>query len=217
MSKRPTPAKRQKPTPARESTNKTPLFYILIVSVVVFSMLLAGLTAVDWGSLFADNAEPTPDYNTDQIAIQQTVVAQDPDNSEAQALLASLLANSRRIQEAIPVFEEAIRLDPGNTTIRLNFARSLQANNMNADAEAQFLKVLELEPENHSAHYYLARLYMDWQPRRQDEAIRHFQRVLEIAPNSFLAEQAQDVLDTVGPATPVEYQVTPISSPGIPQ
>ncbi len=84
----------------------------------------------------------------------------------------------------------------------MDFARGLQANGMTADAEAQFLRVLELQPDNHTAHYYLARLYMDWQPRRQDEAITHFRRVIEIAPSSFLAEQAQNVLDTMGQATP---------------
>ena len=187
--------------------------YIIVVSVVVFSMLAAGLAAFDWGSILPDDSEPTPDYNVDQVAIQQTVVAQNSDDVEAQALLASLLANTGRIHEAIPVFEKAIELDPDNAKIRLDFARSLQANNLSADAEAQFLKVLELEPDNHTAHYYLAQLYMDWQPRRQEEAVEHFNRVVEIAPNSFLAEQSQIVLDSLAPGTPTTYEVTPISSP----
>lgn len=213
------PQSRRKPPTKRTAQpgNKTPVMYIVVVSVVVFSMLIAGLAAIDWGSLFPADTAPTPDYNTDQIAIQQTAIVQDPENAEGHLLLASMLANSGRMSEAIPVYEEAIRLEPDNPRIRLEFARGLQANGMTADAEVQFLKVLEIDPENHTAHYYLARLYMDAQPRRQDEAEQHFQRVIEIAPDSFLAEQAQSVLNTLGPATPVEYQVTPISSPQIPQ
>lgn len=218
MSQNRTRTRKSRPTPPpQRSGNKTPVAYIIVVSVVVFSMLLAGLAAVDWGNVFSSDTEPTPDYNTDQIAIQQTVVAQNPDDVNAQVLLASMLANSGRMQEAIPVYEEAMRLDPENATVRLDFARSLQANNLNADAEAQFLKVLEIDPDNHTAHYYIGRLYLDWQPRRQEEAVDHFERVIEIAPDSFLAQQSQSVLNTIGPATPVEYQVTPIASPGIPQ
>lgn len=201
--------------PASGQQNKAPIFYIVIVSVMVFSLVIAGLAAVDWGALFPNSPDPTPDYNIDQIAIQQTVVAQNPDDAEAQSLLASMMANSGRIQEAIPVYEEAMRLDPENAGIRLDFARALQSNDLNADAEAQFLRVLEQEPQNHTAHYYLGRLYLDWQPRRQDEAVTHFERVIEIAPDSFLAEQSSSLLNTIGPATPVEYQVTPISSPTV--
>lgn len=210
--RRPTPRKRPKSPPSGQRS-KTPILYIVVVSVVVFSMVIAGLAAVDWGALFPDSTDPTPDYNTDQVAIQQTMVAQNPDDLDAKTSLASMLANSGRMNEAIPIYEEVIRLDPENASIRLDFARALQTNGMSADAEAQFLRVLELDPENHSAHYYLARLYLDAQPSRQEEAVAHFQRVIEIAPDSFLAEQATSVLNTLGPATPVEYEVTPLSSP----
>lgn len=180
---------------------------------MVISLVFAGLSTVDWASFFPASEEPTPDYNVDPVAEQQQVVAANPDDVEEQVLLANMLANSGRMQEAIPVYEEAIRLDEDNVTIRLDFARSLQSNDMPADAEAQFQRVLELEPDNHSAHYYLGRLYLDSQPIRQDEAISHFMRVIELAPDSFLAEQATGVLNTLEAATPTDYEVTPISSP----
>lgn len=209
---RPRSRNRSTPPPTGQRS-KASIVYIVVVSVVVFSLIIAGLSAVDWSAFFPNEAEPTPDYNVDQVALQQTVVAQNPEDVDAQVLLASMMANSGRMQEAIPIYEEAIRLDPENASIRLDFARALQANDMSGDAEAQFLRVLEQDPDNHTAHYYIGRLYLDWQPRRQDEAISHFQRVIEIAPDSFLAEQATSVLNTIGPATPVHYEVTPISSP----
>lgn len=218
MSQKNRPAKRKRSaSPPTRQQSKTPILYIVVVSVMVFSLILAGLATVDWSALFPASAEPTPDYNTDQIAIQQTAAAQNPEDAEAQALLASMLANSGRMQEAIPVYEQAVRLDPEDTSIRLNFARSLQSNGLPADAEAQFLRVLEQEPDDHTAHYYLGRLYLDWQPSRQEEAVVHLERVIEIAPDSFLAEQASGLLTSLGPATPVQYEVTPIASPQIPQ
>ncbi len=177
--------------------------YIVVVAAIVFSLIIAGLSTVDWGSLFADDAEPTPDYNTSSIAAQQTVVAQNPDDADSQALLASMLGTSGRMQEAIPVYERALELAPDNADIRLDFARSLQSHGMDQDAEAQFLLVLDQDPDNHTAHYYLARLYLGWQPARREEAIQHLQRVVEIAPNSFLGQQAQDVLGTMSASTPL--------------
>lgn len=217
MSRQQRPPQRKRPASPPRQQNKAPILYIAVVSVVVFSLLITGLAAVDWSAFFPASSEPTPDYNIDQIAIQQTAVAQNPEDTEAQTLLASMLASSGRMQEAIPVYEEAIRLNPDNASIRLEFARSLQANELPADAEAHFLRVIELEPDNHTAHYYLGRLYLDWEPRRQEEAIPHLERVIQIAPNSFLAEQATGVLNSLGQATPVEYQVTPIASPQIPR
>lgn len=176
--------------------------YIVVVSVVVFSLVIAALSTVDWSGILSGSDEPTPDYNVDSIAVQQTAVAQNPDDVEAKALLANMLANSGRMTEAVPIYEELLNQNPDDIQTRLDFAQGLQKNDMPNDAEAQYLKVLELDPENHTGHYYLAQLYMDWQPRRQDEAVEHYQRVIEIAPDSFLAEQSQGVLDTMGQATP---------------
>lgn len=182
--------------------------YIAIVSLVVFSLILAGLSSVDWSGVLG-SSEPTPDYTTDAIAMQQTAVAQNPDDMAGRGLLASMLSNSGRMSEAIPIYEQVLKEDPNNVEVRLSFAQSLQANGMNHDAEAQFLKVIELQPDNHTAHYFLARLYMDWQPRREEDAIGHFQRVVEIAPDSFYAEQSQNVLDTIGQSTPIASPTAP--------
>lgn len=187
----------------RGNGSRAPLVYVAIVAIVVFSLILAGLSSVDWSGALGGDNDPTPDYAVDTIAMQQTVVAQNPDDLAAQGLLASMLANSGRMQEAIPIYERILERDPDNVEVRLSFAQSLQSNGMRQDAEPQFLKVIELDPNNHTAHYFLARLYMDWQPRREEEAIIHFRKVVEIAPDSFYAEQAQSVLDTVGQSTPI--------------
>lgn len=213
MSQRPRPRTRKRPapqTPSSANTSRTPIIYIVVVSVVVFSLIIAALSTVDFSGFLGDAEEPTPDYGVDSIAVQQTVVAENPEDREEKALLANMLANSGRMPEAIPVYEELLTDDPDDVATRVDFAQGLQKSDMPHDAEAQFLKVLELDPDNHTAHYYLAQLYMDWQPRRQEEAIEHFQRVIEIAPDSFLAEQSQGVLDTMGQATPA---ASPLATP----
>lgn len=182
--------------------------YIVISGLVVCSMLAVALTTIDLGGFWDDETgEPHIDPNADLVADQQTVVAQNPDDIDQILLLANLLVNTGRMPEATEWYERALELDPENNGVRLDFARSLQENGLTADAEAQFLRVLEADPDSLPGHYYLARLYMDWKPQRREEARAHYERVVEINPLSFLAEQAQVELDSMN-------QTTPISSPG---
>lgn len=196
--------------PPSSQSNRTSIIYIVVTAVVVFGLIAALIATIDLGSLFTSDKELTPDYNSNSIIAQQTVVTENPDSAEQQALLASMLASSGRLPEAIPIYEQAIELAPDNTEIRLDFARSLQVNGYPQDAEAQFLRVLEIDPQNHSAHYYLARLYLDVEPARTDEAIAHLRQVIEIAPDSFLADQAQSLLDSI---TYAPDNASPIATP----
>jgi cytochrome c-type biogenesis protein CcmH/NrfG len=177
--------------------------YIVISGLVVCSMLAVALATIDLSSFWGDGDQDViVDPNADLIAEQQTAVAGNPEDVDQVVLLANLLANTGRMTEATDWYQRALELAPGDNSIRLDFARSLQANNMVQDAEAQFLRVLENDPSSLSAHYYLAKLYMDWQPQRRAEAQVHFERVLEINADSFLAEQARNELDTFSRATP---------------
>lgn len=190
--------------------------YIVISGLVVCSMLAVALVTIDFSGLWGDGDDDViVDPNADLIADQQTVVAQDPDNVDQVVLLANLLANTGLMPEAMDWYERALDLAPDDNSIRLDFARSLQTNSMPTDAEAQFLQVLDADPNSISGHYYLAELYMDWKPQRRDEAKHHYEQVLEINPDSFLAEQARLELELMSRATPDESSgaSTPVTGP----
>lgn len=189
--------------------NQMKIAYIVISALVVCSMLAVALVSIDVSGLWNEGEEDViVDPNADLIADQQTIVAQDPDNVDQVLLLANLLANTGRMPEALDWYERAIDLAPDDNSIRLDFARSLQTNNMPADAEAQFLQVLEKDTQSISGHYYLAELYMSWKPQRREEARVHYERVLEINPDSFLSEQARLELELM-------ERSTPVASPGV--
>ncbi len=190
--------------------------YIVLSGLVVCSMLAVALVTIDFSGIWGDGEEDVVvDPNADLIAEQQTAVAQDPDNVDEVVLLANLLANTGRMPQAMDWYERALELAPDDNSIRLDFARSLQTNSMTTDAEAQFLRVLDADPDSISGHYYLAQLYLDWKPQRRDEAINHFERVLEINPESFLAEQARLELETLSRSAPAATPgaSTPVSGP----
>jgi cytochrome c-type biogenesis protein CcmH/NrfG len=185
---------------------------------VICSLLAAGLVSavsLDLFGLGDDDPDVSQNYedpNTDVIAAQQTAVAENPENYEALLLLANLLGNSNRLDEAIPVYEKALQMRPDDAATRLDFARALADGDKRADAEVQFKKVIELDPDNQAAHYYLAELYRTSTPSRSDEAIPLYIRVVEIDSASFLAEQAGNQLNSLGVANPLS---SPSASPQV--
>lgn len=190
--------------------------YIVLSGLVVCSMLAVALATIDFTGIWEGGEDDViVDPNADLIADQQTVVARNPEDLDQVVLLANLLANTGRMPEAMDWYERSLEIAPEDNSIRLDFARSLQTNNMPTDAEAQFLRVLERDPESISGHYYLAQLYMDWKPQRRDEARAHYERVLEINPESFLAEQTRLELELMNRSTPVASPgvSTPVAGP----
>jgi tetratricopeptide (TPR) repeat protein len=125
-----------------------------------------------------------------------------PSDFVAAVAYANYLANTGELNAAISWYEKAIELAPNDANLRLDFARSLSSGSMNGDAELQFEKAIELEPENAEAHFYLAELYYGMDPRRTLDAIDEYERTIELAPDSFIAERSHERLIDMGVATP---------------
>lgn len=177
-------------------------FAFLLACTLVASLI--GPIAFD--ALLDDDDSSGDDVPVDtavENALRATAEA-DPDDPFAYLGLASYLANTGRLNEAIPWFERGIALAPEDASIRVDFARSLSVGGFPQDAELQFLKAIELEPENPQAHFYLGELYAAWIPPRTNEAITEYERTIETGPDTFVAEQAADQIAelTAGSATP---------------
>lgn len=179
--------------------------------------VFVGLTFTDvFGDLFSDDPATEENYvnpNSDVISAQQTVVANNPESLEDLLLLGNLLGNSDRLSEAIPIYERALEIAPDDVEARVSFARALADGGMNADAELQFNKALEIDPESQPAHYYLAELYMSETPARTDDAVAHYRRAAEIDSGTLIGERSQTQLDTLGAGTPA---ASPVATPTTP-
>ncbi len=134
-------------------------------------------------------------------AFRSTAVA-NPDDPRAAAGLANYLANTGKLSEAIPWYEQAITTAPDDASIRFDFAQSLAAGDMNSDAEFQFQKAIELEPDDPQSHFYLGELYYRMNPQRTVAAIDQYEMTIELAPETFIAQRAQERLVALGVATP---------------
>lgn len=149
-----------------------------------------------------DDTDTITDPNADLIADQETVVAENPDDLDQQVLLANILGNSGRLDEAIPIYEDAIASHSDEHSIRLDFARALADGGMTQDARIQFEQYLELESESQPGHFYYAELMRQTSPPDLATASHHYERVLEIDDTTYMAQRAQEELDVMDDATP---------------
>lgn len=175
--------------------------------IFVFAMagfLVLGSVALIVGSAFDGGGDikelSEEDRPGEEISRLETVVAENPQDTESMAVLANILANSGRVEEAIPWYERAVNANPDNGDLRLAFGLALFQLGNDFDAEIQLKRAQELMPDSASPSYYLGQLY-ERQPDPDLEAAREqYERAVEIAPDSFVGEQAQARLDELDQA-----------------
>jgi len=194
--------------------------FAVVSSLVICAMIGGVFVSLSFGDVFGDlfsddasDRENFVDPNSDIIAAQETIVAQNPDDLEDLLLLANLLGNLNRLGDAIPLYERALEMSPEDIDARVSFARALADGEMRADAELQFERALEMNPESQQAHYYLAELYMGSSPARTEDALIHYRRAAEIDPRTLIGERSQTQLDTMGIGTPAATPASASSTP----
>ena len=187
---------------------------MVFVSLIVCSLVGAGLgTAVLDGWSGPDEPLVADSGPSDVERRLREAVLEDPTDVASLAALANLLANSGQLAEAIQWYERALTVDPDDWETRLNFALDLADGGNGRDAELQLQRVLAAQPASDVAHFALAELYRDWQPARADEAAREYRSVIEISPDTYLAEQARAAM--VGLGRPIGTPAaTPTAAPG---
>lgn len=198
--------------PARRARRGNTLFAIVGLAVVAVMLLGTFVTLVpaadtgDDGSELQDaSVQVTPGA---EVARLETQVARNPDDTDAMVVLAEVLANSGRSTESVPWFERAIASRPEDAQLRLAFARTLMRMGSWYDAELQLLAAYDSAPDDATVAYYLGELY---ETRTQPDlvnAMNWYGKAVELAPGSVVANQAQDRLTTLGPATG-----SPVASP----
>ena len=179
----------------------------MLLAVVVGGMLVCSLLATSLGTAWLS---PSPDVESPpeaddayERALREAITA-DPNDAVALVSLGNLLSTRGDYAAAIDLYEQAISLEPDNVDYRLDFALALTQAGNREDAELQFRRVLETDPDDADAHYFLGELYAGWQPPRREDAVASFERAIASAPGSVSASQAQLALARLrSPATPM--------------
>ena len=106
-------------------------------------------------------------------AAYRRVLAIDPEHADAYLNLGALLCESRRCDEAVALYDEALQAEsPHEALLHFNRAIALEDRGDAAAALASYHACLRLAPDLADAHYNAARLHQQLGDARQ--AVRHF-------------------------------------------
>lgn len=183
---------------------KYKILFVVMAGIMVLSLGLGIVGPVVYDALDGgdDGGGNTLEIDASVGDSFRSTAEANPSDPVAAAAYANYLANTGELADAIAWYAKAISLSPDDPILRIDFARSLSSGDMRGDAELQFEKAIELAPENAEAHYYLAELYYGMTPQRTVDAIDAYERTIALAPESFIAERAQERLVELGVATP---------------
>ena len=95
--------------------------------------------------------------------------------------LANALTDDGKFAEAVPIFQQALQLDPNSSQAHHNLGLALQSMGQNERAIAEFRAALQLQPDYESAELNLANRLAD--AGKLDEAIAHYLAARALDPN----------------------------------
>ncbi len=131
-------------------------------------------------------------YNTmgrNKEAEQQfnKIIELEPENGEAYYSLGLLLAEEKRLEEAVECLEKAATIIKTNPRVFYNWGLCLQHLGRRGEAEAAYLKILEINENDYSAVYALTILYVQQQNWRKAEFLS--KHLLKLNPDSTEAKE----------------------------
>lgn len=121
----------------------------------------------------------------------QARAAREPDNAEAQFLLAkALLVADSRDSKAEPLLQRAVRLDPKSWEAHYELGVVLLNRHAYQEAEKELSTAAELNPAEPAIHYHLARVYdrLGQPERARNEREVHRQLAAKAPPRGMAAE-----------------------------
>ncbi|MDQ6627084.1 MAG: tetratricopeptide repeat protein [Pseudomonadota bacterium] len=104
-------------------------------------------------------------------AAYRKVLAIDPDHADAYLNLGALLCEGSRCDEAVTLYDEALRRHPGEALLHFNRAIALEDQSRPGEALASYNESLRLDPDLADAHYNAARLHEQLGDAKK--AVRH--------------------------------------------
>ncbi|MBI4233918.1 MAG: tetratricopeptide repeat protein [Chloroflexi bacterium] len=207
---------------ARPRVGRTPFLSRLggkPVTLVFAGVLLglAGLGILWWkGGLGrgGEEARALPGQETEnpaqflasrQARIQELegLVAANPADADALFELGETYVVGQQWEDVIQWFTRLLKVEPSNVHARIDIGTASMNLGRYAEALAAFSQALAMEPDNVQAHYNMGFLVAFRRDSpNPDEAVKHWQDVIRLSPDSDLAEVARVHIAQMQPARP---------------
>ncbi|MDR3699274.1 MAG: tetratricopeptide repeat protein [Candidatus Sulfopaludibacter sp.] len=124
--------------------------------------------------------------------VNQQLLKENPNDSDAKGLAASLLLDKGEISRALTELQSVVTRAPDNFVARFNLGRAYAMNNQPEQARQAFTKVIEQRPDYIPARVALAQLLL--LRNELDSAMKAAQQILAIDPNNNTAKLTQSAV-----------------------
>ncbi len=197
------PFKERRSVPrGRDENRRRITFGIVIVGVLIATWVLMMSLGTGAGGSSPTPAQGQKGVDTkaldSAIATLQQRLQVAPDDVGAMIQLGNSYYDAERYGEAIPWYEKALESVPANTDVRTDLGTSYFYSGNLDKAKEHWFKVLEQDPNKVQTHYNLAVLYSHQTPPDTDSAVKEWETVIKIAPNSDQAKSAEKRLKDLG-------------------
>jgi tetratricopeptide (TPR) repeat protein len=161
-------------------------------------ILVAGLLVLSLaGCQQKDESKPQYEFpsapgggvqSMEQEKLLRGVVSRDPKNVNAWVNLGNLLMDASRFGEAAEAYGKALELDPKNVDVRVDMGTCYRNIGKPDRAIQEYQKALEYNPRHLFALKNMGIVYA-YDLRDNEQAVKAFDRALEVAPNDPDAER----------------------------
>ncbi|MHB8882915.1 MAG: tetratricopeptide repeat protein [Thermodesulfovibrionales bacterium] len=128
-----------------------------------------------------------PIQGHDDVKMLKEALAKDPKNLEAWIKLGNTTMDGNRFSEAVEAYQKALELDPKNVDVRVDMGTCYRNIGKPDIAVREYKKALEINPNHLNAHKNMA-VVLAYDLKDTAQAIREFEKVLQIAPGAPDAE-----------------------------
>jgi Tfp pilus assembly protein PilF len=129
-----------------------------------------------------------PVQSMDQEKLLKEALAKDPKNLNALISLGNMMMDSSRFNEAVDAYQKALDIDPKNVDVRVDMGTCYKNMGKPDIAVKEYRKALEFNPKHLHAHQNLG-VVLAYDLKDYAQAIKEFEKALEIAPNAPSAGQ----------------------------
>ena len=119
----------------------------------------------------------------EELKLLQEAVRSNPGNVNAWIKLGNTLMDSSRYNEAIDAYQKALDMNPKNVDVRVDMGVCYRNAGKPDIAVKEFRKAIEVNQNHVMAHKNLA-IVLAYDFRDNTQAIKEFERALELAPNA---------------------------------
>jgi tetratricopeptide (TPR) repeat protein len=139
-------------------------------------------------------APPVQARSADELRQLEAIAKENPNNKDAWITLGNARMDSQQYAAAIIAYQRALELDPKNVDVRVDMGTCYRGVGQPDKALAEYRKALNLNPRHANAYRNMG-VVLSYDLHRNAEAIKAYQKYLEVYPGAPDATQIEAEID----------------------